>query len=77
MANWMTAEETYDNALVLYERLAGLFLGIWVAAGVCRRWPSTSGWLSILGVLFGFVFLTLAAFRSKSLSQTSAEVQSE
>lgn len=33
MANWMTAEETYDNALVLYERLAGLFLGIWVAAG--------------------------------------------
>jgi len=32
MVNWMTTKKTYDNALVLYERLVGLFCGIWVAA---------------------------------------------
>jgi hypothetical protein len=33
MLNWMTQRKTYDNTLALCERLAGLFCGIWVAAG--------------------------------------------
>ena len=77
MPNWMTARKTYDNALVLHERLTGLFCGIWVAAGVCRRWPSVSDWLSAIGWVAWIVFLTLTIFRSKKLNQNSAEVRSK
>jgi len=77
MPNWMTTRKNYDNALVLYERLGGLFCGIWVGAGVCRLWPSVTEWFSAVGLVAFFVFFLLRLFRTKTLNQNSAAIRSE
>lgn len=76
MANWMTAgRETSDNLGILLHRLAGVFLGVGLAAKLCRDLPSIAGWLESLGLLFALVFLVLSQSRSKTLIQNAAEVQ--
>lgn len=74
MTNWMTeGKRTYDNLGLTLQRLAGLFIGVWIGAGVTHNFPSVF-WLTKFGFLVGFGLLAIAHFRAKASTQSDAQL---
>jgi hypothetical protein len=67
---------TYHNLRLLLQRLAGLFIGLWIGAGVSHDFPSVY-WLTKFGALLGFGLLAIAHYRTKTPTQSSVELRAK
>jgi len=78
MTNWLgTGTRSHDKLGVMLQRLAGLFVGLSIGAGVARDFPSVGFWLEKFGFVLGFGLIALAHFRAKTPSQDSVQLRTK